>query len=395
MKTYLLLAVVILLSIVVFSDWGGNGFMIGGVTTPAKLPSIPVSNSVNIPGEDCHACVTYCNKLNTSSCSVDKYNIPTCKCKPKFSGSKCDECGDPNMDPNEGCICPKPDSIDGRNCSYTMKCCGGNAAHCTWDKTDSKCLVTSASCSTHNASSECNAISKCTWCEDKCNSAISKCIDKSGSCLGPVNKCEVNPCKNNGSCTRTPDGCDYSCSCTSDYSGSNCTIRNYYKGTAFVDNDRTPQYCVTSTDCRNKQECDKFTKTCMPTCTIGETCYYANSLTKTLNPSNSTEGTCIGIDGIDGKGFCPYGPIGKDPGTTHNPDKSDCNKRLCNPGNVQCSEVNGSNNTGQLDSDNMCESIAYAQKDHNCKLLSDINAQNVMWCCTPKESNNKIVTIFD
>ena len=120
MKTYLLLAVVILLSIVVFSDWGGNGFMIGGVTTPAKLPSIPVSSSVTIPGEDCDACGTYCNTSNTLSCAVDQNNIPTCNCKPKFSGSKCDECRDPNMDPKEDCNCPKPESTDGKNCSYTM-----------------------------------------------------------------------------------------------------------------------------------------------------------------------------------------------------------------------------------------------------------------------------------
>ena len=109
MKIYLLLAIILILSLMIFNDWGGsqcNGFMIGG--QPNSL-NIPIGSGGQLPIREC----------NPSHCCIKGSNLKNSSCIPGTDGVSCSY------------VCPKPEIRNNVSATHFNASC-----NCSGDYTE-------------------------------------------------------------------------------------------------------------------------------------------------------------------------------------------------------------------------------------------------------------------
>ena len=421
------MSIVIILSILIFSDWGSqcNGFALGGQSSPSPSPPPPPppppspppsSNNIPvgpnrasdiIPEKSCHPCDGYdCNSPTGGSCKVDKNGNPICICNKGFTGDACKQCENKDNDPTDpsDCICLLDTGAEmcSKYDTTTQQCCVG-ARNCYWDNT--KCLPNTGDCSQYSDDGSCSANNDCEWCTGKCPGDVDTCNPK-GKCDPDPDPCDPNPCAPHGTCTGTQKGCDFECTCdngwtSSDGKDKDCNKPFFIKGTAYLTGDDakvddiikcndngscTSPALVGSTLAKSSGICDTVTGTCLPKCEDKDECYYFSSDgTEKPIKSKAYIGPCAVPNGTT-QGACPYGIVGG--AGSYKPTPESCKRRLCEPGNTSCTSVNEDvGNTGKIDG-NQCESIVYASAaqfgDMDCTLTSTSMATDVKWCCDPK-----------
>ena len=180
MKTYLLLSIIIILSIVVFSDWGGNGFIIGG---QSKCPEgqINVGSNICIEDQDCKDAV--CSQYDgVNSNNMDDFNSNRQKC---IKSTTCEFCDADN-------VCYKKEDY-AKQCKSQNYTCNGNL-NCIKD--DSGQFISKYDCEIYKYKDMCGEEPKVYECASP---ALQQCIavakkDHPGGSYEDRKTCESN-CK--------------------------------------------------------------------------------------------------------------------------------------------------------------------------------------------------------
>ena len=193
-------------------------------------------------GTMCETDIDECmpNPCNNSGSCNNLVNNYTCNCTNEWEGRNCSECGlgcGNGKDNSEcsQCICDL--GFTGTMCETDINECMSNPCNNSGSCND---LVNNYTCNCTNNWEGRN----CSECGLGCgngrdNSECSMCVCDPGFtgilCEVDINECETNPCRNNGTCINLVN--DYSCNCTNNWTGRNCSIcpLNCNNGTQSLD----------------------------------------------------------------------------------------------------------------------------------------------------------------
>ena len=418
----------------------GNGFSIGGQSD--TCPGRTEKSKIGLPDEflcigDCNPCAgNPCHHPN-GKCNPDG----SCSCTPNFRPPNCSDCSASYNGPKCEClIVTNPEQCPIHNDSQT--CCLLQT-DCLYNASNGTCFKRNASCSEYKNKENCNTSgTKCKYCDASiCDNGsetpMNKCFsikEHSENCSASPSACKsASQCEGHGYCHTNPNNkCEFSCSCNPRYYTSPKPEMGIYKtyegidephymykgkkcksvlyaGTAYNTNkmDANPTICTKDTDCKAEGEggvCDKLTYSCQPKCSQGDTCQYLTDDYPEGSPARkfSTQ-TFNCTNASDNNSYCPFGLVAntKIRNNTNTLKDPDCQKRLCDPFNQNCSEVNQLTDLSTLKlftfdgitgydkatgAGQYCPSINYYElnnENDNC-FVKHSDETKTDWCCSLK-----------